>query len=413
MNVFLRNLVDRLVRQGALLVIDHKGHSHHFGDKSAEAQAIRLTDRKIERSLFLNPELMFGLGYMDGRICVESGTIYDILALLAKNLQAGQAAGAPSSVLRALRYVMRRISQSNGRHAARRNIHHHYDLHHKFFELFLDPDMQYSCAYFTDGDTQDLTRAQQMKKQHIVAKLNVTDGMNVLDIGCGWGGMGLYLAGQCGCMVTGVTLSGEQANIATLRARDQGLAERARFLLKDYREIDGSFDRIVSVGMFEHVGVANYPTFFRKCVQKLKHNGVMLLHTLVRLGPPSVTDAWVQRYIFPGGYIPALSEIMQGIERSSLLVSDVEILRLHYAHTLRAWRRHFEKNRDAVRAFYDERFCRMWEFYLAASEVALRFHNMAVAQIQLTRGLDVLPITRDYITHNAQRLSAGPVSISA
>jgi cyclopropane-fatty-acyl-phospholipid synthase len=279
---------------------------------------------------------------------------------------------------------------------ARRNIKHHYDLDGRIYRLFLDSDMQYSCAYFERPDA-NLEEAQWAKKRHLAAKLALQPGQKVLDIGSGWGGLGLFLADYFDLDVTGVTLSSEQHAVSSSRAQERGLARRARFELKDYRTLETQFDRIVSVGMFEHVGAARYLEFFRAVEKLMKPDGVMLLHSIGRYGPPTVTNPWIAKYIFPGGYIPALSEVLKAVEHSGLMVTDMEILRLHYAETLKAWRERFRENWDAAAEIYDERFCRMWDFYLAGSEAAFRSGDMMVFQLQLAKTKDAVPITRDYM----------------
>jgi len=304
-----------------------------------------------------------------------------------------------------LRYTRRRFAQFNPRKRARRNVAHHYDLDGRLYSLFLDADRQYSCAYFETSDSS-LDDAQLAKKRHIAAKLRLDHDQTVLDIGCGWGGLGLYLAELSGANVTGVTLSSEQHAIANERAAEKNLSQRARFLLKDYRDVQQKFDRIVSVGMFEHVGISHYDTFFKKCAELLSNNGIMLLHSIGRSEGPNVTNPWIAKYIFPGGYIPALSEVLPAIERAGLLVTDIEILRLHYAETLKAWRERFLAHRDDVERIYEPRFARMWEFYLAASEMSFREQNMMVMQIQLTKRQGVVPITRNYIASEERRLAS-------
>jgi cyclopropane-fatty-acyl-phospholipid synthase len=284
-------------------------------------------------------------------------------------------------------------------------VAHHYDLDGRLYSLFLDADRQYSCGYFETPDTS-LDDAQLAKKRHLAAKLILDRKQRVLDIGCGWGGLGLYLAELGGADVTGVTLSQEQHAVANGRAAEKGLSDRARFLLQDYRDLHQPFERIVSVGMFEHVGVGHYEAFFQKCAELLDNDGVMVLHSIGRSEGPGVTNPWIAKYIFPGGYIPALSEVLPVIERAGLLVTDIEILRLHYAETLKAWRERFLAHRDDAERIYEPRFARMWEFYLAASEMSFREQNMMVMQIQLTKRQGVVPITRDYIMHEERRLAA-------
>jgi cyclopropane-fatty-acyl-phospholipid synthase len=301
--------------------------------------------------------------------------------------------------------MFRRLYQFNPKERARRNVAHHYDLSGALYDLFLDDDRQYSCAYFRrPGD--GLETAQEQKKRHIAAKLLLEPGMTVLDIGSGWGGLDLYLAENADVKVTGVTLSTEQLNVSRRRADETGLAGRVEYFLRDYREQTGVFDRIVSVGMFEHVGVGHFDAFFSTVRDRLADDGVALLHMIGRADGPGVTDAWIRKYIFPGGYFPALSEVSFAIEKAGLWVTDIEVLRLHYAETLRHWRRRFLANRDKAVALYDERFCRMWEFYLAASEISFRYMNCAVYQIQLAKRQEAVPLTRDYMAKAERRLAA-------
>ncbi len=292
--------------------------------------------------------------------------------------------------------VLRRLHQYNPAPRAQRNVAHHYDLSDQLYELFLDRDRQYSCAYFLSPD-DDIETAQLNKRRHIAAKLMLRPGQRVLDIGCGWGGMALYLADECGVDVTGLTLSEEQLKVAQRRAAAAGLSDRVRFHLRDYREETGQYDRIVSVGMFEHVGLNHYGRFFAKVNELLTPDGVALLHSIGRKDGPASTNPWMRKYIFPGGYSPALSEVLPIVERRPLWVTDIEILRLHYADTLRAWRDRFNEHRDRIRALYDERFCRMWEVYLIGSELAFRRQDHIVFQMQLARAVETVPITRDYM----------------
>jgi cyclopropane-fatty-acyl-phospholipid synthase len=347
----------------------------------------------------VDPELKLGEAYMDGTFVIESGSIADFLDL---TLSADYATRW-SRVLAHIRYLWRRLEQFNPERRARRNVHHHYDLDSRLYTLFLDSDRQYSCGYFETPE-MSLDDAQLAKRRHIAAKLLIDRDRRVLDIGCGWGGLGLYLAETCGAKVTGITLSDEQYATARQRAAEKRLGDRAEFRFQDYREVGEHFDRIVSVGMFEHVGVGYYDVFFHKCAELLSDDGVMLLHAIGRSEGPSATNPWIAKYIFPGGYIPALSEVLPAIERSGLLVTDIEILRLHYAETLKAWRQRFLAHRDDAERIYDARFLRMWEFYLAASEMAFRRQNMMVFQIQLTKHQGVVPITRNYIAAAETRL---------
>jgi len=402
MDRLLRVLLGAFIRRGTFRLTTSRGTTFTFGDGTGTPVAVRLTTRATEIGILLHPELKFGEAYMDGTMLIEQGTIADVLAVAL-----GQSAEIPkwARLQWLLRYVGRRLAQFNPRRRARRNVAHHYDLDGRLYSLFLDADRQYSCGYFETPESS-LDDAQIAKKRHLAAKLRLDHGQRVLDIGCGWGGLGLYLADFCGGDVTGVTLSREQYATANERASERGLSERARFLLQDYRDVRGVFDRIVSVGMFEHVGVGHYDAFFQKCARLLSEDGVMLLHSIGRSEGPGVTNPWIAKYIFPGGYIPALSEVLPVIERTGLLVTDLEILRLHYAETLKAWRQRFLAHREDVERIYEQRFVRMWEFYLAASEMSFREQNMMVMQIQLTKRQGVVPMTRDYIGREEQRLAA-------
>ena len=405
MDALLRFLLNTFIRRGTFRVTTSRGTTFTFGDGTGAPVSVRFTSRAAEWGILLDPELKFGEAYMNGSFVIEQGSIADVLAIALGQKTEVPHWARPQTMLR---YLYRRIQQFNPRTQSRRNVAHHYDLDGRLYSLFLDADRQYSCAYFERPD-QSLDDAQIAKKRHLAAKLLVAPDrpdkdLRVLDIGCGWGGLGLYLAEIGGADVTGVTLSQEQHAIANGRAAEKGLAKRARFNLQDYRDIDARFDRIVSVGMFEHVGVNHYDTFFRKSKNLLADNGVMLLHSIGRSEGPSITNAWISKYIFPGGYIPALSEILPGIQRSGLIVSDVEVLQLHYAETLKAWRERFLAHRDEIVRLYDQRFLRMWEFYLACSEMAFRAVDMVVFQIQMAKQKGATPATRDYIVREEARL---------
>jgi cyclopropane-fatty-acyl-phospholipid synthase len=404
MNRMLESFLRRTIRKGSLGVIDSGGRAHNFGDGSGPPLRLRFHSAGAERNVILSPGLKLGEEFMDGGVTFEAGSIYDFLEMVFTNLNAQY----PTKLMQigaGLRYLTRRLRQMNSQMRARRNVAHHYDLDGRLYALFLDNDLQYSCAYF-EGDETDLEVAQLAKKRHLAAKLALQPGQKVLDIGSGWGGLGLYLAERCGVDVTGVTLSEEQYVASNRRAEERGLADRVRFLMQDYRAIKGPFDRIVSVGMFEHVGVGHYRAFFNACRDLLTPDGVMLLHSIGRFDGPGDTAAWIQKYIFPGGYIPAVSEVVPVIERLDLKITDVEILRLHYAKTLRIWRERFLAHRDEVAAIYDERFCRMWEFYLASSEISFRYWNLMNFQIQIARDQQALPLTRDYMWEAEERLRA-------
>lgn len=405
MNTLLRVFLQKAIRTGNLTVVGYSGDKFTVGDQTGNPIILRFNSAAAERAVAVDPALKLGECYMEGQIDFEQGSLYDLIMLAYRN--AGrQLIDAPwTKLIEQMRIAWRRFHQLNTRLRARGNVQRHYDLSAALYRMFLDPDMQYSCAYFAQPDT-DLTTAQLLKKRHIAAKLLLRDGQDVLDIGCGWGGMGLYLAQVAGANVTGVTLSDEQLAVAQRRVVTDGLTGQVDFRLQDYRDIDRSFDRIVSVGMFEHVGINHYDTFFRKSAAMLRQDGVMLLHTIGRADPPGATNPFIHKYIFPGGYIPALSEVMHSVEKSGLIATDVEILRLHYAETLKAWRETFMAHRDQAKAIYDEAFCRMWEFYLAGSEATFREGGMVVFQIQLAHRVENVPITRDYIAQEETRLAA-------
>jgi cyclopropane-fatty-acyl-phospholipid synthase len=388
----MRSYLGSLDIEGTLEIVDSAGKRHRYGNGLGNLIRVRFTRPAAELAVILNPDLKFGEEYMNGGFVIEEGSLYDLVELAMSQVPRDRYPWW-TVLSTAGRYLMRRIHQFNPPRRARENVHHHYDLDGRLYSLFLDDDLQYSCAYFEDG-VESLAEA---KKRHLAAKLDLRPGQRVLDIGSGWGGLGLYLAEHAGVDVTGVTLSDEQLAVSNRRAEERGLSDRVRFLFKDYRHLEGEFDRIVSVGMFEHVGVNHYRTFFNKCRDLLAPDGVMVLHSISRFGRPADTSGFIRRYIFPGGYIPAISEVVPHIERSGLLTTDVEVLRLHYAKTLRLWRERFWAHREEVAALYDERFVRMWEFYLASSEMAFRAGGLMNFQIQMTRRLDSLPLTRDYI----------------
>jgi cyclopropane-fatty-acyl-phospholipid synthase len=405
--MLLSRLLDRLVCTGRLTLIDADGKHHRFGNGGSPAVTIRLHDRRLDRRLLFQPELALGEAYMDGTLTIEEGSLYDLLNMCTVNIEA--LTRHPAQRLRQrLDQLGKSWQQYNPAAKARDNAAHHYDLSGELYNLFLGADRQYSCAYFPTG-TESLEEAQHRKLVHIGAKLLLRPGMRVLDIGSGWGGLGLFLAQAGHADVTGVTLSDEQLAVARQRAAAAGLANAVRFHLRDYRAEAGTYDRIVSVGMFEHVGARHYAEFFEKLRCLLNDDGVALLHSIGRMSGPGTTNSWIRKYIFPGGYAPALSEVFAAIERTGLWVTDVEILRLHYANTLREWSRRFALQREQVKALYDERFCRMWEFYLAVSEIAFRNLGHMVFQIQLARRRDAVPLTRDYIARwEAQQLAATP-----
>jgi cyclopropane-fatty-acyl-phospholipid synthase len=393
--MLLARLFDWIIRVGRLRVIDARGRPHCFTGSSGDEVAIRLHDRVLHWKLLVRPRLHLPEAFVDGSLTIEQGSLYDLLDLLAVNLER-LPPGPTASLLNGSMALFRRVHQYNPVRRARRNAARHYDLCDELYELFLDSDRQYSCAFFHDG-VEDLETAQLDKKRHLAAKLLIRPGQRVLDIGSGWGGLALYLAAECDADVTGLTLSVEQQKVAAQRAAAAGLSDRVRFRLRDYREENGRYDRIVSVGMFEHVGLNHYGAFFAKLKSLLAPNGIAVLHSIGRMDGPGSTHPWIRKYIFPGGYIPALSEVIPVVERLKLWITDIEILRLHYAQTLKAWRHRFEQNRDRLRAIYDERFCRMWEMYLTGSEIAFRRGGCMVFQMQLAKEIDSVPITRDYM----------------
>jgi cyclopropane-fatty-acyl-phospholipid synthase len=394
----LSHMLKSFIRKGQLTVIDAEGKRHVFGGGEPGPEVtMRLTDPALYRSLVFKAELVAGEAYMDGTMRFEEGsTLRDFLTLFSINrLSLGKY--PIQKVLRAIKMPFRKRLQSNRRGEAQQNVAHHYDLGNDFYKLFLDDNMLYSCAYFREPD-ETLEQAQRNKLRLLAAKLNLKPGMKILDIGCGWGDLALYLARLEDVEVVGVTLSKEQHALATKRAADAGLSSRVRFELKDYRDVSERFDRIVSVGMFEHVGVQHYDEFFKKLNALMPDDGVAVIHSIGHMSPPGMTGPWIRKYIFPGGYSPALSEVVSVTEQNSLWVTDIEVLRVHYATTLAHWGKRFEANRDKVIAMYDERFARMWEFYLISAEMTFRTGSQMVFHLQLSRKRDAAPIVRDYVT---------------
>lgn len=390
LDAFLR----RMIKVGRLSVSFDGAPASTYGDGTGPEVVVRL-NASAARQLAMNPGLALGETYMRGDMVIEQGGIWGLCELIGRNYpnQPKSKGGLAKTVLDAAKKLKQ---QWNDQTASRRNVAHHYDLSHDLYTRFLDADMQYSCAYFPRPD-MTLEEAQAAKKTHIAAKLNLFPGAKVLDIGCGWGGMGLELARKYGAEVRGITLSVEQLEVANARAEAENLTDKARFTLTDYRELQGKFDRIVSVGMFEHVGAPNYRAFFDQVANLLTDDGVALIHSIGRSKGPGATNAFTQKYIFPGAAVPALSEVTRAAERAGLWMTDIEVLRIHYAETLRHWRARFVAHWDEAAALYDEQFCRMWEYYLAAGELAFRYGGHMVFQLQLAKRVDALPITRDYI----------------
>jgi len=410
-SALLRRALAPLVKTGSLTLIAPSGEWLVFGDGTGAPVVARIADERALWSMMLDPDLRTGELYADGRLTIETGDVLDFLTLILRHGDDSPPGPIVAAIDR-IRTATQLWRQKNDPGRSRRNVAHHYDLGDPLYALFLDPDWQYSCAYF-EHPGQSLADAQLAKKRHIAAKLLAGPGHRVLDIGCGWGGLALYLAQTAGVAeVLGVTLSEEQVARASARARDAGLQDRMRFDLTDYRAVKGPFDRVVSVGMFEHVGLGNYAEFFATCRERLTDDGVMLLHTIGCSDEPSVTNPWITRYIFPGGHLPSLSDMMKVIERSGLIVTDVEVLRLHYAETLKAWRANFLARRDEAAVLFDERFCRMWDYYLAMSEAAFRFEKVVVFQLQLVRRQEAAPMTRDYFVQAEAALRLREAAVS-
>ncbi|MDX6752537.1 cyclopropane-fatty-acyl-phospholipid synthase family protein [Geminicoccaceae bacterium 1502E] len=410
--MLIDGLLRRHLRLGELTVIDASGGIHTYrGEQPLHRVRIRLHDRRVERRILLNAQMAVPDAYVDGSLTIEEGSAFEFFDLCVANV--GFGGGYPASRLAdGLHYLLRRLDQLNLPGRARRNVAHHYDLSGALYGLFLDSEREYSCAYFTSPDG-DLEAAQRAKERHIAAKLLVEPGHKIADIGCGWGALGRFLARECGAEVTGVTLSAEQHRWGTEQARAQGLGDRLRILKQDYRQMTGVYDRLVSVGMIEHVGVGNLKTYFEKVRDLLAPDGVALIHGIGRMAGPSFNHPWLRKHIFPGSYAPALSELLPAIEAVGLWVTDLETLRLHYAWTLRWWRERFYASREKVRALYDERFCRMWEVYLIATELFFSRQDGFVFQVQLARDRHAVPVTRDYMYGQQARPAAAGAAARA
>ncbi|MEQ1754418.1 MAG: cyclopropane-fatty-acyl-phospholipid synthase family protein [Micropepsaceae bacterium] len=395
MKTLLIGMLRKIITSGRLTIVGSDGAVTDIGDMTCSPITLKLHDKWVAFDLLRDPNLAFGEAYMNGRMTIENGDIGDLLGLLGRNMGTG-IGGGHLWWLAQLRTVARHWQRLNTGLRSQKNVAHHYDLSGRLYDLFLDHDKQYSCAFFeTENDT--LEQAQLNKKHRIAAKLALQPGHRVLDIGSGWGGFGIFLASIAPVDVVGITLSAEQLKVANGRAASLDMEKRVSFQLLDYRQIKGTFDRVVSVGMLEHVGVGQYDEYFRSIARLMDEDGVALIHSIGRSDGPGVTNPWIAKYIFPGGYVPALSEVLPAVERSGLIVTDIEILRLHYARTLAEWRRRFVANWHRARRLYDERFCRMWEFYLAGAEMAFRYQGQMVFQMQLTKRVDALPVARDYM----------------
>lgn len=402
--MLLASVLRRFIRHGNLTLLDASGRRHFICDHEGPTVVLRVKDRATERRLATTSSRWWGEAYMDGRFVIEEGSLRDFLEIAFVSDRRVLNDTWFGEALRRLHGIVAAFSHYNPVARARRNVAHHYDLSSELYDQFLDADRQYSCAYFPAGD-ESLDTAQLLKKRHIAAKLDVRPGMQVLDIGSGWGGMGIYLASHLDCWVTGVTLSEEQHAMSLQRVREAGLEHRVRFELRDYRSLRQSFDRIVSVGMLEHVGQFQYGQFFRKLQNLLRPDGVALIHTIGRQDKPQPVSPWMRKYIFPGGYLPAASQLLRAVESTGLWMTDLETLRLHYALTLRHWHKRFAARRERVRELYDERFCRMWELYLLSSEMLFRHKDIVVYQLQLSRDIATLPLTRDYICQAERALA--------
>lgn len=394
-NGIFDRVLRRFIRFGTLIVRLPNGTIRHYGDGTGEPVDVTIRDKNTLRRLVLNPELAVGECYMSGGLVIEGDRIREFLGLVLCNIGSADRVFWQRAHL-AVRSAFRRVMQNNVPYLARRNVAHHYDLSGELYDRFLDDDRQYSCAYFRDP-LDSLEQAQAQKKAHIARKLLLEPGMRVLDIGCGWGGLALTLAKEHSVEVLGVTLSEEQLAVANRRAKEAGLSDRVRFRLMDYRAVEEQFDRIVSVGMFEHVGLPHFDAYFGSVRNRLADDGVALIHTIGYVNAPDATNPWIAKYIFPGSYVPSMSEVMASIEHEKLWVADIECWRLHYALTLHHWFDRFSANSSEIREIYGERFIRMWRFYLAVCEQNFRVGGQAVYQFQLSRKIDSVPITRDYL----------------
>lgn len=400
----LASFFTRCVKKGALTVTFASGQVREYGDGSGDPLAIRFADKAAERAFVMDPAMKFGESYMDGRFIMEKGSIYDFIVILKNN--AFRKHFSALALLPTIgRLAVARLRDLAGSDPERRNVSHHYDLDGKLYELFLDDDWQYTCAYY-ENENQSLEDAQLAKKRHVTAKLLADEGHSVLEMGCGWGGLALYIAEMTGARVTAVTLAEEQVTVAKRRAEQRGLADKVDFRLQNYRDAEGTFDRIISIGMLEHVGPKNYADMFKQAYRMLDKRGVMVVHSIGRPKVMRHPNPWMEKYIFPGGYIPAVSEVVPAIEQAGFLIKDIEILPMHYAYTCRAWRERFVSNWDKAAALYDERFCRMWELYLALSESAFRHDRLMIMQFQLAKHQDMVPYTRDYLGERKAALKA-------
>ena len=391
----LFNILNKLEFDGTLEIIDSKNKIHKYGNQNPYVR-IKLANKSIERKLFINPGLYIGEAYMNEDLTIEEGTIEELINLVTNCYDDFISNNNFYKFYEYVSGLLMPFQQLNQLVNSKKNVAHHYDIDENLYKLFLDKDMQYSCAYFHNQNI-DLDQAQKDKKVHIINKLQINEQMNVLDIGCGWGGMAIEIAKATGAKVKGITLSENQYKTASERAQKEGLNDKVSFFLQDYRNEKEKYDRIVSVGMFEHVGVKYFKTYLKKANDLLKDNGIFLLHTIGQRGKPTATSPWIRKYIFPGGYIPSLSEIMNETQKLNINVTDIEILRLHYAHTLSHWYKNVLENKEKIIKMFDKRFFRMWEFYLLSSKYSFINMGNVVFQIQIAKNINNLPLTRNYI----------------
>ncbi len=391
----LFTILNKINFKGKLVVTNYKGKTFHFGNGS-DFVKIRLTNKSIENKLFRNPSLYLGEGYMNKEIIIEEGTLDDFLKIITASYNDYMSNNFVFKMYESISTFFKSFQQINKLVKSKENVAHHYDIDEEMYKLFLDKDMQYSCAYFHNQNI-GIDQAQFDKKKHIIQKLQIKEGMSVLDIGCGWGGMAIQIAKDTGARVKGITLSENQFSTAKKRVHEEGLADKVTFALQDYRNEKDTYDRIVSVGMFEHVGVDYFPAFFSKTYEILKDTGVFLLHTIGQRTKPSATSPWIRKYIFPGGYIPSLSEVLKETEKQNIIITDIEILRMHYAHTLDCWYKNTMQHKETIVKMFDEKFLRMWEFYLLISKYSFINMGNVVFQIQIAKNINNLPLTRNYI----------------
>ncbi len=392
----LARFLNKLFKKDGFILIDANSKKYIIGiPENKDPIVLKILDKKLHYKLLFRPDLYFGEAYSEGDIIIENGTLSDFLDLAFMNIGRGEL-NFFSQLLNKLSGSYRYLTNFNLIKKSKMNAAHHYDLSDDLYDLFLDPKRQYSCGYFkNENDT--LETAQNNKIQHIIKKLNIKPNQKILDIGCGWGSLAIDIAKSANCEVTGITLSENQYEYCKKKAKELNMENQVTFKLIDYRELNEKFDRIVSVGMFEHVGRKFYKKFFKQIEKLLNNNGISLIHTIGSVNPPRDPHPWITKYIFPGGYTPSLSEVTTPIEKAGLIVSDIEVLRLHYSHTLRHWKENCIKNKVKITEMFDERFFRMWEFYLAGCEIAFKWGDQVVYQFQLTKNYTSTPTTRDYI----------------